>query len=62
MGKAVPRNIKQRSHQLIEEYPDETTNDFEKNKAFLNSLNMPFSKKTRNLMAGFITREKQKKE
>ncbi|MFH1586580.1 MAG: 30S ribosomal protein S17e [Candidatus Diapherotrites archaeon] len=61
MGKAVPRNIKQRANQLIEEFPEETTSDFEKNKAFINSMEMPFPKKTRNLMAGFITRQKKQK-
>lgn len=62
MGKAVPRNIKQRANLLIEKFPDETTDDFEKNKEFINSMELPFSKKTRNLMAGFITRQKKQKE
>ncbi len=62
MGKAVPRNIKQRANLLIEKFPDETSDDFEKNKEFINSMELPFSKKTRNLMAGFITRQKKSKE
>ena len=57
MGKAVPRLIKQRASVLIQEYPEELSKDFRKNKEFIKSLELPFSKVELNLMSGFITRK-----
>jgi len=57
MGKAVPRGVKSRAHKLMELYKENFSLDFEKNKGFIDSLNLPFPKKIRNLIAGFITRE-----
>ncbi len=56
MGKAVPKIIKHRAKILMEKFPDKFSDDFEKNKQFLKSLNLPFSKLEINLMAGFIAR------
>ena len=61
MGKAVPRGVKTKAHTLIQLYPDSFSKDFEKNKEFLNSLNLPFSKLTRNLIAGYISKQMAKK-
>ncbi len=58
MGKAVPKDIKRKANMLFDAYPDQISDDFEKNKAFIDSLNMPMSKKTRNLVAGFLVRKK----
>ena len=60
MGKAVPKNIKQRALQLIELFPDRFSKDFEKNKAVLIELKLPFYKPARNSIAGFITRKMNK--
>ncbi len=56
MGKAVPRLIKQRAKKLLEAYPEELSKDFEKNKQFLKSLELPFSKTELNLISGFVVR------
>jgi ribosomal protein S17E len=62
MGKAVPRSIKLRASQLIEMFPEKVSVDFTKNKEFINSLELPFAKSTRNLIAGFISRTLKKAE
>jgi len=58
MGKAVPRLIKQRAKKLLEAYPEELSTDFEKNKKFFKSLELPFSKTEINLISGFVVRLK----
>jgi len=60
MGKAVPKGIKSRAEFLIKKFPNKFSKDFEKNKQILNKLDLPLSKVTRNLMAGFITRKFEK--
>ena len=60
MGKAVPKNIKSKANTLLAMYPSEVSEDFDKNKQFINSLGMPLSKEVRNLIAGFLTRQKGK--
>jgi ribosomal protein S17E len=57
MGKAVPRGIKSKAATLMKLYSDKFGVDFEKNKQFLNSLDLPFSKLTRNLLAGYISKQ-----
>ena len=59
MGKAVPKGVKRKAALLMGEFPKEF-GEFEKNKSFLASLKIPFDKITRNLVAGFIAREKRK--
>ena len=56
MGKAIPRGMKRRAEELMELFPEKVSKDFEKNKALVDSMEMPFTKESRNLMAGFITR------
>lgn len=62
MGKAVPKLIKQRSHKLLEEFPESFSKDFRKNKEFLKELDLPFSKTEINLMGGYITRKKSREK
>jgi len=62
MGKAVPKNLKSRAAVLMKEYPDKFTIDFEQNKQFLDSLELPFSNQVRNLISGFITRKVRQKQ
>jgi ribosomal protein S17E len=66
MGKSMSNKIKSKAKIIIKEFKNELSTDFRKNKDFLKELNMPFSKLTINLMAGYITRvlkaEKKEKE
>jgi len=57
LGKAVPRAIKVRAETLIKLMPGKFSKDFDKNKQVIDSLELPFPKTDRNLMAGFITRK-----
>lgn len=61
MGKAVPKGLKSRAAVLLESFPEKFTLDFEKNKLVLAELQMPFFKKDRNVIAGFITRKVRQK-
>jgi len=61
MGKAVPKNVKSRAIMLAKDKPELFSQDFDKNKRALDSLELPFSKTIRNLVAGYITREMIKK-
>lgn len=56
MGKAVPRGIKSKAIALFESFPESCTLNFEKNKEFVNSLNLELSPVNRNLIAGYIGR------
>lgn len=56
MGKAVPRGIKSKAVAIFEAFPESCTLDFEKNKAFVNTLNLELSPVNRNLIAGYIGR------
>lgn len=58
MGKAVPKNIKQKVRELLLLFPEQFSRDYAQNKQFLKTLNLPFSKTTINLIVGFITRKK----
>ena len=60
MGKAVPQNIKSKANTLLAAYPDEVPKDFDSIKRFIDSFGMPLSKPQRNLVAGFIARQKSK--
>ncbi len=57
MGKSVPKGVKNKAEILLRER-DDFSKDFEKNKEVINSMNFGFSKKIRNLIAGFISRTK----
>ncbi|MFH1751522.1 MAG: 30S ribosomal protein S17e [archaeon] len=57
MGNAVSKQIKSKAKILLSAYGSEFSSDFEKNKKFITSLELPFSKPTKNLIAGFIARD-----
>jgi ribosomal protein S17E len=57
MGKAISRNVRAKAEETMKLFPKEVGKDFEKNKLFIKSLNMPISKETVNLMAGYIARK-----
>lgn len=62
MGKAVPRGIKTKAEQLVSRFPDQFSEDYEKNKKFLDSLALGFLKSTRNLIAGYAVNVVKKKK
>ena len=57
LGKSVPRSIKMRVELLLKELPERFSTDFEKNKAALETLGLPFSRFDRNLTAAFLARK-----
>ena len=62
MGKAVPKGIKSRARILLNEFPNDLGEDFEKNKKFVDSLKLPLYKISRNKIAGFIVRKVKKEK
>ena len=62
MGKAVPKNVKSRANILLEERPELFSENFEKNKESIKSLELPLTKKIRNRVTGFITRTKKQEK
>jgi ribosomal protein S17E len=64
MGKAMSNSIKAKAKIIIKEFKDHLSLNFTKNKQFIKKINLPLSKLTINLMAGYITRtlKKAKKE
>lgn len=62
MGKAIPKNIKVRAGILLQGKPEVFSKDFEKNKEALKALNLPLSKPSRNLIAGYIVRMLKEKD
>lgn len=57
MGRIKNIPIKTLGDKLIREHRDKLTTDFEKNKVILDSLKNIKSKKIRNILAGYITKE-----
>ena len=62
MGNSVPKNIKSRAGVLIQNFPNDVSTDYAKNKLFINSLGLPFAKTTKNRIAGYIVRKLKTKE
>jgi len=63
MGKQIIRILKNKADKLREIYPDKFSEDFEKNKDFLKTLDVfDYSKQDRNLCAGYLSREMKKSE
>lgn len=62
MGKAMSNKIKAKAKIIIQEFKEDLYVDFRKNKEFLKKMNLPLSKLTINLMAGYITRTLKKEE
>ena len=60
MGRIKTIPIKSLGDRLLEEHADKFTTDFEKNKKVIDSLKDMNSKKMRNVLAGYITKEVQK--
>ena len=56
MGRIRPTYIKRVSIELVNKYPEVFSEDFENNKAMVNSLTDVSSVTMRNRIAGYITR------
>jgi small subunit ribosomal protein S17e len=65
MGKQTTGILKNKAEKLYSMYPDNFTDDFEKNKEVLDSTGLfEYSKSDRNVVAGYIARliQKEKKK
>ena len=56
MGKSVAKQTKYKGEVLLEEFPEKFGENFEKNKTFVNTLNLELSPVNRNLIAGYMGR------
>ncbi|MGD8546057.1 MAG: 30S ribosomal protein S17e [Candidatus Bathyarchaeota archaeon] len=55
MGKVRPDHVKRTAHELVDQFPDKFTKDFENNKEMVDALTNVSSRKLRNRVAGYIT-------
>lgn len=62
MGRIKTISIKTLGNELIREHSDKFTNDFEKNKEILSKIKDVKSKKMKNVLAGYITKEMKRIE
>ncbi|HEC76876.1 MAG TPA: 30S ribosomal protein S17e [Thermoplasmatales archaeon] len=56
MGNVKPAFIKRIALELIQKFPEEFTDDFEKNKVLVEKLTTISTKNVRNRIAGYIAR------
>ena len=56
LGNVKPAFVKRTALELIEKFPEEFTDDFEKNKMLVERLTTISTKNLRNRVAGYITR------
>jgi len=61
MGKVRPTSIKRASHELVEQYVDRLSTDFEENKKIVDEFMLTGSKRIRNRTAGYVTRLMRRK-
>ena len=62
MGRIKITSIKRLAHELLKEHGKEFKEDFEKNKSVLSELQPIESKKVRNIIAGYITKEVRRRK
>jgi small subunit ribosomal protein S17e len=60
MGRIKSIAIKNLARDMLEEHGDRFSSDFEKNKKIINEIKSIDSKKVRNVLAGYITKEMEK--
>jgi small subunit ribosomal protein S17e len=60
MGRVKTKNIKRVGEKLLEEYPDEFSEDFAENKKKVNELTTVQGKTVRNKIAGYIVTLKRR--
>ncbi len=56
LGNVKPAFVKRIALELLQKFPDEFTDDFEKNKMLVEKLTTISTKNVRNRVAGYITR------
>lgn len=56
LGNVKPSFIKKMAKELVEKYPGEFSEDFEKNKKLVERLTTSYTKNVRNRIAGYISR------
>ncbi len=56
LGKVRPDRVKRIARELVEQYPERFTTDFESNKKLVASVTNISSKKLKNQIAGYVTR------
>lgn len=62
MGKSVSKGLKYKAEVLVKELPERFSNNFDKNKEELNTMDLGLSKTSRNVLAGYIVRLVARKE
>lgn len=62
MGRIKTKQIKRITNQLVKEYFDKFTENFEKNKKIVEQYTDSSSKKLRNIITGYVTRLVRSKE
>ena len=63
MGKILTKGLKNRALAVFEATEGRFSTDFERNKAVIRGLELPYSKRVNDMITGFITRSvKQKKK
>ncbi len=62
MGRIKTTLVKRTTEELLEKHGSEFTGDFEQNKAKVSMFVTAPSKKLRNIIAGYITRNKRREE
>lgn len=60
MGRVKTKNIKKASKELLEQYPDEFSEDFAYNKAKVDEFTTVQSKSVRNKIAGYVVALKRR--
>ncbi|MBR9706941.1 MAG: hypothetical protein GOV15_00730 [Candidatus Diapherotrites archaeon] len=62
MGKILTKGLKNRANVVFNAMEDKFSSGFENNKTVLRSLELPYSKRVTNVIAGFVTRSVKRKE
>lgn len=62
MGNSMLKPLKTKAEYLTESMSGKLGKDFDKNKKEIKSLGLPFSKKVRNKLSGFLVRDTKAKE
>jgi small subunit ribosomal protein S17e len=60
MGRVKTRNIKRTAEELVEQYPDDFSEDFAENKKKVNELTTVQTKPLRNKIAGYVVAIKRR--
>jgi len=61
LGKAVPKGLRSKAEFLLTNFDDQFSSDFDKNKDSFNAMHIPMTKVNRNILLGYITRQKKRK-